>query len=96
LTDNVGTLSNDFFVNILDMATKWSSTDASEETFEGKDRTSGAVKYTGTRADLVFTSNSQLRAIAETYAQADANETFTANFIAAWNKVMNADRFDLT
>ena len=95
LTDNVGTLSNDFFVNILDMATKWSSTDASEETFEGKDRTTDAVKYTGTRADLVFASNSQLRAIAETYAQSDANETFTTNFIAAWNKVMNADRFDL-
>ncbi|MEP3629804.1 MAG: catalase-peroxidase, partial [Hyphomicrobiales bacterium] len=91
----VGTLSNDFFVNILDMATTWSSTDASEETFEGKDRASGAVKFTGTRADLVFTSNSQLRAIAETYAQSDANEMFTTNFIVAWNKVMNADRFDL-
>ncbi|MDJ0920028.1 MAG: catalase/peroxidase HPI [Henriciella sp.] len=95
LTDNVGTLSNDFFVNLLDMSTEWKSTDGSEETFEGRDRATGAVKYTGTRADLVFGSNSILRGIAEIYAQSDSKERFTKDFIAAWDKVMNADRFDL-
>ncbi len=93
-TDNVGTLSNDFFVNLLDMGTVWKATDDTEETFEGSDRASGAVKWTGTRADLVFGSNSILRAQAEIYAQADAGDKFTADFIAAWNKVMNLDRFD--
>ena len=93
LTDNVGTLSNDYFVNLLDMATAWSSTDADEEVFEGRDRSSGNVKYTGTRADLVFGSNSILRSVAEIYAQSDSKERFTADFIKAWVKVMNLDRF---
>ena len=95
LTDNVGTLSNDFFVNLLDMGTEWKSTDGDEEFFEGKDRATGAVKYTGTRADLVFGSNSILRGIAEIYAQSDAKDRFTNDFIAAWDKVMNLDRFDV-
>lgn len=95
LTDNPGTLNNDFFVNILDMGIAWKATDASEEMFEGRDRTSGEVKFTGTRADLVFGSNSILRGIAEVYAQDDAKEKFTTDFIAAWNKVMNLDRFDI-
>jgi len=92
-TSNVGKLSNDFFVNLLDMATEWKATDEGEELFEGKDRASGDVKWTGTRADLVFGSNSILRAQAEVYAQADADKKFTSDFIAAWNKVMNLDRF---
>jgi len=91
-TDNVGTLSNDFFVNVLSMDTEWKATDGSAETFEGRDRASGAVKFTGTRADLVFGSNSILRSIAEVYAQSDAKERFTSDFIAAWTKVMNIDR----
>lgn len=95
LTDNPGTLNNDFFVNILDMGIAWKATDASEEMFVGRDRTSGEVKFTGTRADLVFGSNSILRGIAEVYAQDDAKEKFTTDFIAAWNKVMNLDRFDI-
>lgn len=95
LTDNPSTLNNDFFVNILDMGIAWKATDASEEMFEGRDRTSGEVKFTGTRADLVFGSNSILRGIAEVYAQDDAKEKFTTDFIAAWNKVMNLDRFDI-
>ncbi len=94
-TDNPGTLSNDFFVNLLDMNTEWKSTDDAEETFEGRDRASGAVKWTGTRADLVFGSNSILRAVAEVYAQGDAEEKFKKDFVAAWNKVMMADRFDV-
>lgn len=94
-TDKPGTLSNDFFKNILDMRIAWKATDASEETFEGRDRASGEVKFTGTRADLVFGSNSILRSIAEVYAQDDADDKFTADFIAAWNKVMNLDRFDV-
>jgi catalase-peroxidase len=92
-TSNVGTLSNDFFVNLLDMSTAWSSIDASEEIFEGKDRKSGTVKYTGTRADLVFGSNSILRSIAEIYASSDSKQRFVSDFIAAWTKVMNLDRF---
>lgn len=95
LTDNPGTLNNDFFVNILDMGIAWKATDASEEMFEGRDRKSGDVKFTGTRADLVFGSNSILRSIAEVYAQDDAKDKFTQDFIAAWNKVMNLDRFDI-
>ncbi len=95
LTDNVGTLNNDFFVNMLDMGIAWSATDGSGESFEGKSRASGEVKFTGTRADLVFGSNSILRSISEIYAQADSKERFTADFIAAWTKVMNLDRFDL-
>ena len=92
-TSNVGTLSNDFFVNLLDMGTAWSSIDASEEIFEGKDRKSGTVKFSGTRADLVFGSNSILRSIAEIYASSDSKHRFVADFIAAWTKVMNLDRF---
>lgn len=95
LTEKPGTLSNDFFVNLLDMGTVWSATDASEELFECKDRKSGEVKWTGTRADLVFGSNSILRAVAEVYAQSDMKEKFTKDFIAAWDKVMMADRFEL-
>ena len=94
LTSNVGTLNNDFFVNLLSMDTTWSATDGSSEVFEGK-TSSGETKFTGTRADLVFGSNSILRSIAEVYAQSDAKERFTADFIAAWVKVMNLDRFDL-
>ena len=95
LTSNVGTLNNDFFINLLDMDTVWSATDASSETFEGKSRTTGDAKFTGTRADLVFGSNSILRSIAEIYASSDSKERFTADFIAAWTKVMTLDRFDL-
>jgi catalase-peroxidase len=89
-------LSTDFFVNLLDMGTKWSPTSASEATFEGRDRRSNELKWTGTRVDIVFGSNSQLRAIAEVYASDDAQEKFVTDFVAAWNKVMNLDRFDLT
>jgi catalase-peroxidase len=95
LTENPGTLSNDFFVNLLDMGVEWKASDESEETFEAHDRKSGDVKWTGTRADLVFGSNSILRAIAEVYAQSDMKEKFTKDFISAWNKVMMADRFDI-
>lgn len=94
-TDKVGVLSNDFFVNLLDMNIVWNSVGEDEEAFEGKERDSGKVKYTASRVDLVFGSNSQLRAIAEVYAQEDAKEKFVNDFVAAWNKVMNADRFDL-
>ncbi|NDI03569.1 MAG: catalase/peroxidase HPI [Rhodobacteraceae bacterium] len=95
LTDRAGALSNDFFVNLLDMATEWSATDETGNHFAGRDRTSGETKWTATRADLVFGSNSQLRAIAEEYACADSGDMFVADFVAAWVKVMNADRFDL-
>jgi catalase-peroxidase len=95
LTDNPGSLSNDFFVNLLDMETQWKATSKDEQTFEGVDRTSGQVKWRATRADLVFGSNSQLRAIAEVYASGDAEERFISEFIKAWDKVMNLDRFDL-
>ena len=95
LTDRAGALSNDFFVNLLDMATEWSATDETGNHFAGRDRTSGDTKWTATRADLVFGSNSQLRAIAEEYACADSGDMFVADFVAAWAKVMNADRFDL-
>ena len=94
-TDKVGTLSNDFFVYLLDMATEWKAADATAEVFEGRDRKSGKVKYTGTRADLIFGSNSVLRAYAEVYASADGKQKFVQDFVAAWVKVMNADRFDL-
>lgn len=95
LTNKPGTLSNDFFVNLLDQSVDWKSTDASEEEFEGRDRASGERKWTGTRADLVFGSNSMLRAIAEVYAADDAPQKFQKDFAAAWTKVMNLDRFDL-
>ena len=94
-TDRVGVLSNDFFVNLLDMRTEWKATDASSELFEGRDRQTGEVKYTGTRVDLVFGSNAVLRALAEVYACNDASEKFVKDFVAAWVKVMNLDRFDL-
>jgi catalase-peroxidase len=89
------TLTNDFFVNLLDMNTSWKSLGEFEEEFEGHERVSGQLKWTGTRVDLIFGSNSQLRAIAEVYACDDAKEKFTRDFIAAWTKVMNLDRFDL-
>ncbi|EYC49970.1 hydroperoxidase [Hylemonella gracilis str. Niagara R] len=94
-TDKVGALTNDFFVHLLDMGTQWKATDASAEVFEGKDRKSGKVKYTATRNDLVFGSNSVLRAYAEVYASADGRQKFVQDFVAAWSKVMNLDRFDL-
>ncbi len=93
-TSRVGTLSNDFFVNLLDMGTVWNAT-ADPQLFEGRDRASGQLKWTGTRVDLVFGSNSQLRAIAEVYACADSQEKFVEDFVKAWTKVMNLDRFDL-
>ncbi|MFQ2713866.1 catalase/peroxidase HPI [Aeromonas caviae] len=89
------TLSNDFFVNLLDMGTEWKPAAGSQGVYEGRDRQSGKVKWTGTRVDLVFGSNSQLRALAEVYASADAKEKFVKDFVAAWTKVMNLDRFDL-
>jgi catalase-peroxidase len=94
-TQRPGTLTNDFFVNLLDMGTTWTSTSETNETFEGRDRATGALKWTATRADLIFGSNSQLRAIAEVYAGSDAKEKFVNDFVAAWNKVMNADRYDV-
>ncbi|WP_369394080.1 catalase/peroxidase HPI [Streptomyces sp. CG1] len=94
LTDRPGTLTNDFFVNLLDLDTEWKSTSSAQDEFEGRDA-SGAVKWTGTRADLVFGSNSELRAVAEVYASDDAKEKFVTDFVAAWVKVMNADRYDL-
>jgi catalase-peroxidase len=89
------TLTNDFFVNLLDMNTKWKATSPSETVFEGRDAKTGAIKWTGTRIDLVFGSNSQLRAIAEVYACSDSKEAFVKDFVAAWTKVMNLDRYDL-
>ncbi|MCF8476590.1 MAG: catalase/peroxidase HPI [Pseudolabrys sp.] len=89
------TLTNDFFVNLLDMGTEWKATSDAKEVFEGHDRANGDVKWTGTRVDLIFGSHSQLRALAEVYAQADSQKKFVGDFVAAWNKVMNADRFDL-
>jgi catalase-peroxidase len=94
-TARLGTLTNDFFVNLLDMATEWRPVSAAADIFEGRDRKSGAVKWTATRVDLVFGSNSQLRAIAEVYAAMDAKEKFVRDFVAAWTKVMNLDRFDV-
>ena len=95
-TDKVGVLSNDFFVNLLDMGTVWKAVDETAQVFEGRDRKTGAAKYTATRNDLVFGSNSVLRALAEVYASADAREKFVRDFVAAWTKVMNLDRFELT
>lgn len=94
-TDRPGVLSNDFFANLLDMGTEWKATSQMKDVYEGRDRSSGAVKWTGTRADLVFGSNSVLRAVAEVYASADAQEKFVRDFVAAWTKVMQLDRFDL-
>ena len=94
-TARPGTLSNDFFVNLLDMGIQWTPTSDAAEAFEGRDSKTGETKWTATRADLVFGSNSQLRALAEVYAQSDNEERFVRDFVAAWAKVMNADRFDL-
>jgi catalase-peroxidase len=94
-THNKGSLTNDFFVNLLDMGTTWKSVSPDEEVFEGRDRKTGDFKWTGTRVDLIFGSNSELRALAEVYACSDAQEKFVKDFVAAWNKVMNLDRFDL-
>ena len=94
-TNRPETLTNDFFVNLLDMSTEWKPSSTQEGVYEGHDRKTGAIKWTGTRIDLVFGSNSQLRAIAEVYATNDSKEKFVKDFVAAWNKVMNADRYDL-
>lgn len=94
-TDRPEQLTNDFFVNLLDMGTEWKAASEDEETFEGRDRKTGDVKWTGTRVDLVFGSNSELRALAEVYGCSDSQEKFVNDFVAAWNKVMNLDRFDL-
>lgn len=96
MTKNPESLTNDFFVNLLDMGTKWSVSSDDKDVFEGKDRKTDELKWTGTRVDLIFGSNSELRAIAEVYASEDAKEKFVHDFVKAWNKVMNADRFDLS
>jgi catalase-peroxidase len=88
-------LSNDFFINLLDMGTEWKAVSKAEDVFEGRDRKTGELKWTGTRVDLIFGSNSELRAVAEVYGSSDAQEKFVHDFIAAWNKVMNLDRFDV-
>ncbi|MDT7622946.1 MAG: catalase-peroxidase, partial [Pseudonocardiales bacterium] len=97
LTSTPGSLTNDFFVNLLDMGTTWKATEdgATAETFEGRDSATGEVTWTGSRADLVFGSNSELRAVAEVYASDDAKEKFVHDFVAAFDKVMNLDRYDL-
>jgi catalase-peroxidase len=89
------TLTNDFFVNLLDMSTTWKATSEADDVFEGRGRATGELKWTGTRVDLIFGSNSQLRALAEAYGSEDSQEKFVHDFVAAWNKVMNLDRFDL-
>ena len=94
-TKKPGALSNDFFVHLLDMGTEWKSVDGAGEQFEGRDRKTGELKWTGTRADLVFGSNAQLRAIAEVYGSADSQAKFVDDFVAAWVKVMELDRFDI-
>ncbi|MEU9093838.1 catalase/peroxidase HPI [Streptomyces sp. NPDC048428] len=95
LTETPGSLTNDFFVNLLDLGTTWKATSDDASTFEGRDAATGQIKWTGSRADLVFGSNSELRAVAEVYASDDAKEKFVKDFVAAWDKVMNLDRFDL-
>jgi catalase-peroxidase len=94
-TNRPGTLTNDFFTNLLDMNTEWKDTSNAKNLFEGRDRKTGAVKWTGTRVDLIFGSNAQLRAIAEVYGSADGQPQFVRDFVAAWTKVMNLDRYDL-
>ncbi|MEZ0296621.1 MAG: catalase-peroxidase, partial [Candidatus Methylacidiphilales bacterium] len=89
------TLTNDFFVNLLDMGTTWTPISTGADAFEGSDRKTGELKWTGTRVDLVFGSHAQLRALSEVYASADSQEKFVKDFVAAWTKVMNLDRFDL-
>ena len=95
LTTRPESLTNDFFVNLLDQGTTWQATSESQETFEARDVATGELKWTGSRVDLVFGSNSELRALAEVYACDDAQEKFVRDFVAAWDKVMNLDRFDL-
>ncbi len=95
LTDRPEVLTNDFFVNLLDISTVWTPTSDNEDVFEGRDRATGELRWTGTRVDLVFGSNSELRALAEVYGADDAQEKFVHDFVAAWDKVMNLDRFDL-
>ncbi len=94
-TNRPETLTNDFFVNLLDMGTTWKASSEEEDVFEGRDRATDELKWTGTRVDLIFGSNSQLRALAEVYACEDSQEKFLQDFVAVWNKVMNLDRFDL-
>ena len=94
-TDRPGVLSNDFFVNLLDLETEWTAADSADQTFVGKDRTSGAAKWSGTRVDLIFGSNTELRAVAEVYGSGDGETRFVADFVAAWDKVMNLDRFEV-
>jgi catalase-peroxidase len=94
-TKRPGALTNDFFVNLLDMTTKWQPSGTAENVFEGHDRRTGALKWTATAVDLVFGSNSQLRALAEVYGCSDSQEAFAHDFVSAWTKVMNLDRFDL-
>ena len=94
-TKQPGALTNDFFKNLLDMGVEWKPVSEANEEFEGRDRKTGDLKWTGTRVDLVFGSNAQLRALAEVYASNDAKEKFVKDFVAAWVKVMNLDRFDL-
>jgi catalase-peroxidase len=96
LTSTPESLTNDFFVNLLDMGTTWTPTSEDAETFEGRDAGTGDVKWTASRVDLVFGSHSELRALAEVYASDDSKEKFVADFVAAWDKVMNLDRFDVT
>ena len=94
-TDKPGVLTNDYFVNLLDLRTTWNGTTDAQNVFVGSDRTTGEPKWTGTRVDLIFGSNTELRAIAEVYGCADSGEKFVKDFVAAWDKVMNLDRFDL-
>jgi catalase-peroxidase len=94
-TGRPGALTSDFFVNLLDMRTEWTPVPEDADVFKGRDRKSGEVRWTGTRVDLIFGSNSQLRALAEVYGSADGQEKFLHDFVAAWIKVMNLDRFDL-
>ena len=94
-TDRPGQLTNDYFVNLLDLETEWSPADSAEQTFVGKDRATGAEKWTGTRVDLIFGSNTELRAVAEVYGCGDGEARFVAEFVAAWDKVMMLDRFEL-
>ena len=94
LTDRPETLTNDFFINLLDMSTEWQPSDSKEHVYEGVDRRTGETRWTATSVDLVFGSNSELRALAEVYACDDAREKFLGDFLAAWDKVMNLDRFD--
>ena len=95
-TDTPGALTNDFFVNLLDMSTAWQKSTQADELYEGLDRTTGEVKWQATSVDLIFGANSELRAVAELYASDDAQEKFTDDFVAAWSKVMTLDRFDIT